>query len=280
MDKKGFDTPPGAPPQPGEKVLLVLHGGTYSRLSAHPSDVSAEIPRGILSHTQSIHRAFCPEYRLTRAKSPRNPFPTQLVDALAGYSYLVNEVGFAAEDIVVEGESAGGHLSLCLVRYLVEQQGSGNAAIPRPPSALILASPWVDLGVHGHEPESSVYTNVESDFINPNDPDFILATLQFLGPLGWKASDTNRYISPASESPLMERVSFEGFPRTFIVTGGAEAFRDMDRVLYRKMLGNLGEGKVEYHEFTDAMHAFIGLPFVEPERTQALTLLARWIDAA
>lgn len=279
MDKDGFDTPPGAPPAPGEKVLLALHGGGYSRHSAHPSDPQATTPRGILQHTQSVRRAFCPEYRVTRAKSPRNPFPAQLIDAVAAYDYLVSGVGFAPEDIIVEGESAGGHLSLGLVRYLIEQQGKGSAAIPRPPSALILPSPWADMGIRGHDPDSSWYTNVESDFINPNDPDFILATLQFLGPLGWHAADTNRYISPASESPLMGKVSFEGFPPTFIVAGGAETFRDMCRVLYQRMVKDLGEERVVYHEFPDAMHAFTGLPFAEPERSQALAEIGKWIDA-
>lgn len=279
IDKGGFDTPAGAPPHPGEKVLLVFHGGVYSRLSAHPDDPQAATPRGILQHTQSVRRAFSPEYRVTRVKNPRNPFPTQLIDAIAAYAYLVNEVGFAPEDIVVEGESAGGHLVLGLVRYLIEQRGDGNTTIPRPPSAVILTSPWADMGVRGHGPDSSLYTNIESDFLNPIGPDFILATLQFLGPLGWSAADTNRYISPASESPLMEKVSFEGFPPTFIVVGGAETFRDMCRVLYRKMVKDMGEGKVEYLESPDAMHAFIGLPFVEPERSQALAQIGKWIDA-
>lgn len=279
MNKDGFDTPPGAPPQPGEKVLLVFHGGAYSRLSAHPHDSQAEIPRGPLQYTQSVRRAFCPEYRVTRVKSPRNPFPTQLIDAIAAYNYLINEVGFAPEDIIVEGESAGGHLSLGLVRYLIEQQGKGNTAIPRPPSALILPSPWADMGVRGHGADSSLYTNVESDYLNPSDPDFILGTLQFIGPLGWQAAETNRYISPASNSPLMEEVSFKGFPPTFIVVGGAETFRDMCRVLYHRMVKDLGEGKVEYQEYPDAVHAFLALPFIEPERSQALVRVANWIDS-
>ena len=282
MDKKGFDTPAGAPPKDGEKVLLHLHGGGYRILSAHPSSGPSNIPRGILKHTQNINRSFNLEYRLTKppATAPENPFPAALIDAIAGYNYLVNEVGFAPENIIVEGDSAGGNLALALVRYLVEQQTSGVESMPRPPSAILLLSPWADLGIRGHNPDSSVYTCRKSDFIDATAAEYASSTLQFVGPLGRRGADTNRYISPGSDSPYMEQVSFKGFPKAFITAGGAEVLRDQIRTLHTKMVGDLGREAVEYHEFPDAIHDFIAMPNVhEPERTVALKLIGEWIDA-
>ena len=45
-----------------------------------------------------------------------------LIDALAGYNYLVNTVGFHPTRIILEGDSAGGNLALALTRYLLEHR--------------------------------------------------------------------------------------------------------------------------------------------------------------
>ncbi|KIP06420.1 hypothetical protein PHLGIDRAFT_72685 [Phlebiopsis gigantea 11061_1 CR5-6] len=281
MDKQGSDIPACAPPAEGEIVLMHLHGGAYTALSAHPSSAPSAIPRGILKHVKAIKRTFNLEYRLTKppATTPENPFPAALLDAIAGYSYLVNEVGFAPENIVVEGDSAGGNLALALVRYLVEQQGKGDALLPRPPSALLLLSPWSDLSIRGHNPDSSVYTCLPTDFVDTTTADYAAITLQYLGPLGRRGADTNRYVSPGSDSPHVGEISFAGFPRTLIFAGGAEALRDQIRTLRAKMTADLGES-VEYHEFPDAIHDFIAMPIIEPERSQALEIIAKWVDAA
>ena len=281
MDKEGSDIPAGAPPADGEVVLMHLHGGGYKIFSAHPSSLPSNIPRSILEHAQTIKRTFNVEYRLTKppVTAPKNSFPAALLDAIAGYNYLVNEVGFAPEKIIVEGDSAGGNLALALVRYLVEQQGNGDAPLPRPPSALLLLSPWTDLSIRSRNPDSSIYTCLSSDYLNPMSQQFASGTLQFLGPLGCYGADTNRYISPGSDSPHMGAVSFAGFPRTLICAGGAEVLRDQIRTLRAKMAADLGE-KVEYHEFPDAVHDFVAMPIHEPERSEALEIIAKWVDAA
>jgi len=150
--KKGSDIEPFSSPQPGEKIVYALHGGAYVRLSGHPTDVTGNIGKGFLQYVDKVTRVFSTEYRLAVGKPniPQHSFPTQLIDALAGYNYLVNVVGFSPEDIIVEGDSAGGNLAHALTRYLVEYQGNAEVKLPGPPSALILTSPWADLG-EGHE---------------------------------------------------------------------------------------------------------------------------------
>lgn len=76
----------------------------------------------------------------------------------------------------------------------------------------------------------------------------------------------------------MEKFSFEGFPRTFIISGGGEAWRDQIRLLRNKIAKDIGQEQVEYFEAPDAFHCFLMLPFTEPERSEALTRVAKWID--
>ncbi|EPQ57629.1 hypothetical protein GLOTRDRAFT_137898, partial [Gloeophyllum trabeum ATCC 11539] len=116
LDRDGSDIPAGTPAASGEKVIYHLHGGGYVAHSANPSDPTANIGRGLMKHCAAVRRVFSIEYRLSSVTEGRycNPFPAALIDALTGYHYLVNTLGFRAEDVILEGDSAGGHLALAL----------------------------------------------------------------------------------------------------------------------------------------------------------------------
>ena len=282
-EKKGDATPFDAKAKPGEIVLYALHGGGYRTQSAHPSDATSQIPLSILNSTDSetVSRAFTIEYRLSAGPphyEPSNPFPAALVDAIAGYNYLINEVGFKPENIIVEGDSAGGNLALAFVRYLVEKKDKlpQTFAIPR---GLILSSPWSDLGTSDQIKSSSIHTNIPTDFITVIGDRAINNLKNFLGPIGLEGANRNRYISPASTAATMEKVSFEGYPRTFIWAGGAEVLRDQIRILKDKMVGDLGKDKVTYHEAPDGIHDFLVFSWFEPERSQTLEAITKWLKA-
>jgi acetyl esterase/lipase len=284
--KKGSTIPVGAPPMPGEKVVLILHGGGYIRLSAHPSDMIASIPRGLLQYCDSVHRVLSVEYRLSVGPpKPAHPFPAALLDALAGYNYLVKVVGFDPADIIIEGDSAGGNLTLALTRYLVEYKDNTNVSLPSPPSAILLVSPWVDLGTSHHTPSGSAYAFVTSDILNgPGNKDIAYSIKSFVGPHGLGAAEFNRYISPGSKNPAMS-ISFKGFPRTFIIAGGAETLYDQIKTLKEKMVKDLGEksaesvnGKVTWYEAKDAVHDYLGFDWHEPERGETFRAIAEWLS--
>lgn len=284
--KEGTDIDPISSPQPGEKVVLALHGGAYIRLSAHPSDPPGVIARGLVRHVESIHRVFAVEYRLSSGEPFKvaHPFPTALIDALAGYIYLVNEIGFSPSDIIVEGDSAGGNLAYALTRYLTEYKGTPG--LPAPPGALILLSPWADVSdSHNHIPGGSATTCVESDILGDPITNLKYPMKSFLGPHGVEAADTNPYISPASLHPSME-IDFKGFPRTFLVAGGAEVVLDQIRTLRDRLVKDLGEGngilegegKVRYYEPPDAIHDFLVFPWHEPESRETFQVISEWIS--
>ena len=68
---------------------------------------------------------------------PHTAFPAPLLDVLAGYLHLL-ALGFEPRNITVLGKSAGGHLSLMLLRYIAELQ------LPTP-GGLGMMAPWCDL---------------------------------------------------------------------------------------------------------------------------------------
>ncbi|KAJ7446150.1 Alpha/Beta hydrolase protein [Mycena galericulata] len=253
-----------APLMPGEKIVYALHGGAYTRLSAHPTDPTARIARGLLERVDSIHRTFTIEYRLSSTKPypVAHPFPTALLDALTGYNYLVNTLRISPSDIIVEGDSAGGNLALALIRYLVESN-----ALPLP-GALLLLSPWCDLGTSHALPGSSYFICVKSDYIAV--------------PANWISllAEMNPYISPASNR--LSAISFAGFPPTFISAGGAEVLRDSIRTLHERMAKDMGDASVRYLEAEDAVHDFLvfdqGLH--DPERNDTLNAIAEWVASS
>lgn len=77
------------------------------------------------------------QYRL--CLSPETSFPAPLLDALAGYVYLTRQLGFEPRNTVLMGDSSGGHLALCLSRYL------HDLGLPHP-GHIALTSPLGDCG--------------------------------------------------------------------------------------------------------------------------------------
>ncbi|KII95552.1 hypothetical protein PLICRDRAFT_86909 [Plicaturopsis crispa FD-325 SS-3] len=280
IDRPGMNIPMGQAPMPCEKVVYCLHGGAYTQGSASPNLLTSAIAYGLLDHLKPVQRAFSIEYRLSAAApyEPANPFPAALLDALAGYHYLVNTVGFDPADIIIEGDSAGGNLALALTRYLIENgKNLAGISLPGPPGALILLSPWCDLGTSHEFPGSSTMTLHVTDYLNPNLNGYgTYAKRAFAGIFGGGAMETSRYISPAS---LRAHAKFVGWPRAFISAGGAEMLRDQIRTLKDKMRADMGEGAVAYEEEPDAVHDYLVFKWQEPDRTNTLRAIGKWVDS-
>jgi acetyl esterase/lipase len=124
--------------------MLFLHGGAYVIGSpASHCNLTAHLARSCAL------RLAVPDYRL----APEHPFPAALDDALAAYKGLL-ELGVAPQDIILSGDSAGGGLALaCAVSIR-------DAGLPLP-AALVLVSPWADLGLAG----TSIEGNKDSEII-------------------------------------------------------------------------------------------------------------------
>ncbi|MEY2919888.1 MAG: hypothetical protein RL261_1193 [Pseudomonadota bacterium] len=110
-------------------TVLYLHGGAYCV-------GSPATHRAITSHIarRTAARIFVADYRL----APEHPFPAAVDDAVAAYRALLGDGG-SPRRIAIIGDSAGGGLAVATALRLRE--------LGEPlPAALVLFSPWVDLG--------------------------------------------------------------------------------------------------------------------------------------
>lgn len=114
------------------RALMFLHGGGYASGS-------------IVSHralaTEAGRAIGAPALAVGYRRAPEHPFPAAVDDAARAWGWLRAQ-GFAAESIVVGGDSAGAGLSLALWQRLRDAGEPG-------PGCLWLVSPWTDLTVSG-----------------------------------------------------------------------------------------------------------------------------------
>ncbi|CAE6424373.1 unnamed protein product [Rhizoctonia solani] len=266
----------------GECVMLNLHGGGFIAGSAHPEDFTANVPRGFVQYGESaVTRVLSVDYRVS-ASHPypvAAPFPTAIIDGLAGYVYLTRGLGFKPRNVVVCGDSAGGNLALGLVRYLCDSPELGLGM----PGGLVLISPWVDvIATAVRAPGNHIARNQKSDYVQPSThyPAGVYSYLSYLGGLTIEDTRKNVYLSPASFEldPAVVPGMFARFPRTYIVSGEAEIFMDSLRMLSQRMVSDMGEELVVYDEVLDATHDFLAFPLWEPERSNTFKKLVGWIQ--
>ncbi|MGX1809447.1 alpha/beta hydrolase [Nocardia sp. NPDC055321] len=112
----------------GERAIYYIHGSGYVVCSARTH-------RGLASRLSKLTGlpVFLVDYRL----APEHRFPAAADDIDAGYRWLLDS-GFRPENLVIGGDSAGGHLALDL---LLQNQRAGIAQ----PAGVFMFSPLMDL---------------------------------------------------------------------------------------------------------------------------------------
>ena len=182
-------------------VVLYLHGGGYTC-------GSLEYAKGFAATLASECgvRAFCAAYRL----APENRYPAALDDALETYQYLLSK-GYAAHQILLCGESAGGGLIYALCLKLKE------LGLPLP-CGLIGISPWTDLTGSGKSYEEH----------REIDPSMTPELLQFYAKC-YTDDPTDPFCSPLFGD-------LTGLPPSLLFVGGNEVMLDDTRMLHEKLL--------------------------------------------
>ena len=201
-------------------VILYLHGGGYTC-------GSLEYAKGFAATLASECgvKVFCAAYRL----APENRFPAALEDALEAYRYLLKK-GYAAKQILLCGESAGGGLIYALCLKLKEL---GMEL----PCGLIGISPWTDLTGSGASYEA------HKDI----DPSMTKALLEF-----YAKCYTDDPADPLC-SPLFGDLT--GLPPSLLFAGGDEIMLDDARLLHEKLLQCGCRSKL--HIAPERWHAYV-----------------------
>ena len=205
-----------------------------------------------------------------------------MIDGIAAYKYLVCEVGFLPQNITLGGDSAGGNIALAVTRYVVES----HLPYSQPPGGLIAASPATDLYHTRAEITSSHHTNAASDIFDlPLRPRQRPAGRPhvgvYTGEMDPEEAKRDRYVCPTSKFVKPLHVGgdvklFSGFPRTYIMGGGAEHLFDDIVALERMMKDDGVDVTTDFPP--DAVHAYFVFGWHEPERTQSLVRCAAWLD--
>ncbi|KAI0331841.1 alpha/beta-hydrolase [Cubamyces sp. BRFM 1775] len=272
----GPDGVAGQRARPEERVVMHLHGGAHIMGGAHSSSSTGPCYQGYLEHFGPNIRVFVPEYRLasTAPFPAANPFPASLLDAIASYRYLVQDVGFEPHQIILAGDSAGGGIALNLARYLA------TANLPGLPQAggLLLLSPTMDWGrTYADDPDSCYSRNAKADFVE-GVMESGYTPRALCGPaLPLEFAKTSAWISPGSRVAEWAPEMFAGLPRTLIVAGAAEQTLDGMRTIRERLVKAMGEEKVVYIEVPDVPHDLFLMSWCEPERTETLVRTGEWV---
>lgn len=191
---------------------------------------------------------FCVDYRL----APRHRFPTAADDVRAGWDWLVNTYDVPPKQIVIAGDSAGGHLSVdLLLQPEVEH-----------PAAQVLFSPLYDL---------TFALSLARERIRP-DPATRAANAVRLVSLYHDGVDlTHRRLT-------LDVVGGPALPPTLIQAGGAEMLQGDARQLADDI--QTAGGRCELQIWPHQVHVFQALPRMTPEAAKAMAYVARFIAHA
>jgi acetyl esterase/lipase len=221
-------------------TVLYLHGGAYCVGS--PATHRA-ITSHLARHTSA--RVFVADYRL----APEHPFPAAVDDAVAAYRALLRD-GCSPGHIAIIGDSAGGGLALATALRL---RDLGEPL----PAALVLFSPWVDLGTpdRGVEPAGEAMLS-----------------------RAWTAECARLYLGDCDSSdPLASPINGElrGLPPTLVQVGQDELLLPDARRLHSALAA--AEVLVELQEYPRRWHVFQVNAGVLADADRALAAVARFL---
>jgi len=225
-------------------VVLYLHGSGWVICSTrtHRSLVSRLSERAAMP-------VFSSEYRL----APRHRFPRAAEDVRAAWDHLLAS-GLTPDQIVVAGDSAGGHLAVDLTLQLLREG-------LEPPAALALFSPLID---------ASLALAAERDKQH-RDPLISAAGARRL---------VSRYtdgVDPAHPRLALRLKDARGFPPTLIQAGGSEMFAADAEYLHRELTAAGAHCRLQV--WPGQGHVFQAFPRFSGEADHALTQAADFLAA-
>lgn len=228
-----------APAQANERIIIYFVGGGF--ISGHP--LRTHLAWSVSKWLDT--RIFAVNYR--KALDSSSAFPAPLIDALAGWSYVTEKLGFKPENITLMGDSAGANLCLALARYLNDLKLAEKGEDLGQPGGMILFSPWVDMTSSGESSRS----NAPYDYVSPLGSRSVRTYIRH-----FPQSIATPYFSPSLPSiDGSPRFSHLKNTRVYIQTGTAELLYTEDLQLTK---GMKDEGiDVRLREIKDDIHVGI-----------------------
>lgn len=230
----------------GKRVGYYVHGsayvicstGTHRKLIAQLSE-AAGVP------------FFSVEYRL----APEHLFPAAADDVEAGYRWLLAQ-GYAASDVVIGADSAGGHLTCDM---LLACAGEANFR----PAGVVLFSPLIDLSL-------GMALELEKDAYR--DPAMSATAAREMVGVYTRGQD------PSHPRLKLDFARADQLPPILTQVGGFEMLRADARYLDDQLRTNGGTSTLEI--WPGMVHVFQALPYLAPEAGPALRRAAAFITDA
>lgn len=222
-------------------TLLYFHGGGYA--------FYAKVSRlfiALLAEWLGI-RIFAPNYRLT----PEHPYPAQFEDGINAYTFLLGQP-LHPTNIIIGGDSAGGHLALMTLIHLRQQN------MPKPAMGFAI-SPWTDVGLRGNSQFGHDHYDMVQGYM----------TLKFAQWLKGNSDVSDKILSPIYQN-------LHDLPPLYLQAGGKEILVDMIRDFTHELVSQGGQGRLDvWPHMTHEFHAYGNLL---PESQQALDFIGHAID--
>lgn len=227
---------------PKDKVILYIHGGGF-------------ISGSCLTHRMHVMKfvmgsgikALLFDYRL----APENPFPAALDDCVTAYDYLL-KAGYAPENIVLCGESAGATLTLSTLKALRDK---GYAC----PCAAVSISPVTDLSCQAE----SFQTNAKHDIAPMNS--WSVWTAMYIADTDYH----NEYLSP-------QFGNLKHLPHIYLCVGTHEIHLD-DTLAFAEKASKQGT-PITLKKWKNMVHAFPILSPLFREAKEAMDDICRFIQ--
>jgi len=205
-----------------KRILYYIHGGAYIRGNGkYCRNVGLSFYKQV-----GLPVAVC-EYRT----SPKVKYPAHLDDSYASWRYIIEKLGYAPENIIVAGESAGGSLTAGLIHRL---KRLGEAL----PQKIVLLSPSLDATLS----LDSYSYNADKDKV-------------FIG--GLKPGSLSMVVDDErAKEPEMSAYygDFSGFPPTYFACDDTEVFCS-DTLACAQKLYEAGV-PVKAHVYHNLWHVF------------------------
>ncbi|MCX6470144.1 MAG: alpha/beta hydrolase [Corynebacteriales bacterium] len=229
---------------PSATIIYYLHGSGFVVCSPRTH-------RGLVSRLSTLTGmpAFSLDYRL----GPEYRFPTAGDDAIAGYRWLLDR-GYSPNQIVIAGDSAGGHMALDLLAYN-HAHGLGQ------PRAMVLLSPLSDptfelslARQRGGHRDPLIDARLGANVIR-----------MYLGDVA--ADDPRLHIGLSADMDL---------PATLIQAGSLEVMADDARDIHRRITDAGGSSELQI--WPDQTHVFQMFPLFGPEAARAVRAAASFVS--
>lgn len=181
-------------------------------------------------------------------------------DCITAYKYLLTDLKYQADKIVVSGDSCGGGLSTTIPLALISQ------GLPLPAASVSL-SPWYDL------------TNTDSGTMDSNSENDVLNTKPFIQMLIKYYVDGNT-VGAKADHPLISPLfasdeDLAKVPPHWISVGGYDMLRDHGERMAARLKGLGVETILEVHE--EQQHVMEFMAGKAPEANKSLEDIGKWV---